>query len=192
MKKLIGIAVACGALLSSWATPQAHAQTAAPAAEIAAGGETGHAFGIGFMQTPWGLNAAEAEIYVGQSLMIDVLAGFSLYSPDGGDMRVGFGLGGGVFYRWKVWDPVALMIGGRLSFAFLNQYVTGGEAGESTVDINLEMPLRAEIYFARYLSVHAEVAGVLGIVTSGPAKGVYFGVPLTNLIAGFGATFYFN
>ena len=83
--------------------------------------------------------------------------------------------------------------------AFQRAPVPRAEVIHESTQVDIEVPLRAQIYFAGVLAVHAEVAAVLALVTNGAgflgsesvSKGTYFAVPLTNLIGAFGATYYF-
>jgi hypothetical protein len=100
------------------------------------------------------------------------------------------------------------MIGGRVEWAHSSGGGTTGVAklpqtysgtGDSD-EFAIELPARAEVYLpGGRVSVHGEVAAALALVgdgggvigSSSVGKGTYFLVPITNLIASFGATFYF-
>jgi hypothetical protein len=166
-----------------------------------------HTFGVGFSQTPSGLTGVEAEYYLGGPLVLDGTLGFDVFSPKNGGTTTVIGIGAAVFYRWKVWDDVALMVGGRLEFEHLSVGDSGTLAkpqisygGADATQINIEVPLRAQIYFASFLAVHCEVAAVLALATDDGGgilgsqsvpKGTYFSIPLTNLIGDFGVVYYF-
>lgn len=157
-------------------------------------------FGIGYGQTPGGVLGAEVEYYLG-NLMLNAHFGFLFFSPSGdADSVNSFGLAVGAFFRWKTWDNVALMIGGRLDIGHTGGGGTGTEGGDAT-QFNIEVPLRAEIYFAEILSLHAEVGPVLGIVDEGGGvlagwkdkpKGTYLDLPAVNVLATVGVTIYFR
>src|SRR5262249_48744656 len=134
-----------------------------------------HTFGIGFEETPSGLTGVSGEFFVGGPIVLDFVAGFSVFSPKGnaGSLTL-FGIGGAFAYRLRLWDDAALMSGGRLEFehgsvgsggalAKPQSYISSGSATQ----INLMFPVRGEIYFASALSVHAELAAVLALVTDG-------------------------
>jgi hypothetical protein len=163
-------------------------------------------FGIGFGQTVGGVTGLEVEYYL-SNIMLNAHFGFLFFSPDGGDSASSFAFAAGGFYRWRVWDNVAVMLGGRLGIG----HVSAPDAGElgakpqvyasgDTTQINIEVPLRAQIYFADILAVHAEVGPVLSIVGDGGnvlgsyslSKGTYLHLPLTTLLASFGVTLYFE
>jgi hypothetical protein len=164
--------------------------------------------GIGYGQTPGGVQGVTLEYYLGGTLMLNGMLGLSLISPKGSDSETVFNLAAAAFYRWKNWDNVSLMLGGRLDVAHVSapgpadklpQYIGSGDATQ----LNIELPARAQLYFAHYLAVYAEVAVVVSIVGDGGTvlqptsqvssrgKGVYVDIPLSNLIGSFGATFYF-
>lgn len=166
-------------------------------------------FGIGFGQTPGGVRGFEAEYYLG-SVMLDGHIALGLFSPSNGDSSSYFALAGGAFFRWKVYDNVALMLGGRLDFG--HAAVGGSTTGpgklpqvygssDSASQINLEFLARVQIYLGM-LSLHAEFGPVLAILPDSSGvigdswqsvrKGVYFDLPSTNLLANFGAIIYTN
>lgn len=163
-------------------------------------------FGIGFGETPGGVRGVEIEYYLG-NIMLDAHLGFFFFSPDGGDSSSSFAIALAGFYRWRVWDNVAVMLGGRLDVGHVS--APDGEgldakpqvyASGDTTQINIEVPLRAQIYFADILAVHAEVGPVLAIVGDGgtilgdisASKGTYLFLPTTTLLASFGVTLYFE
>ena len=171
---------------------------------------TNKTFGVGFGQTVGGVRGVEVEYYLG-NIMLNGHLGFLFFAPDNDnvDSSTYFAIAAGGFYRWRVWDNVAVMLGARLDIGH-----TGG--GGSSVDakpqvyqitgsatqFNIELPLRAQIYFADMLAVHAEVGpvlaiigeggGVLGESWAGVSQGVYLDLPATSLVATFGVIAYFE
>lgn len=157
-----------------------------------------HTLGIGYGETPGGVRGAELEVYLG-NLMLNAHFGFLFFSPDEGDSSNAFGLALGLFYRWKVWDNVALMLGGRVDIGHTGGGGTGS-SGDAT-QFNIEAPLRVQLYFAEILALHAEIAPVLGIVDSGggvldnwtdKSEGIYLDLPAVNVLATVGVTIYFR
>lgn len=167
--------------------------------------------GMGYGSTPGGVTGVTMEYYLGGTLMLNGIFGLTTVSPKGGGgSTTGINFAAAGFYRWKNWDNVSLMVGGRLDIAHVSapdaglgkvpQVYTG--SGDAT-EFAIEIPGRAQLYFARFLAVYAEVAVVLSIVGDGGTvltpssqvssrgKGVYLDLPLSNLIGSFGATFYF-
>jgi len=166
--------------------------------------------GLGYGSTPGGVTGVTLEYYLGGTLMLNGMFGLTTVSPKGGlGSTTGVNFAAAGFYRWKNWDNVSLMVGGRLDIAHISapsalgklpQVYTG--SGDTT-QFDIEIPGRAQLYFAHFLAVYAEVAVVLSIVgdggtalqpssqTASRGKGVYLDLPLSNLIGSFGATFYF-
>jgi hypothetical protein len=156
-----------------------------------------HTLGIGYGETPGGVRGAELEVYLG-NLMLNAHLGLLFFAPEEGDSQNAFAVAVGLFYRWKVWDNVALMFGGRLDVGFVSNATT---AGDDATQFNIEAPLRAQIYFAEILALHAEVGPVLGIVGDGggvldgwgdKGKGVWLDLPAVNVLATVGVTVYFR
>jgi hypothetical protein len=158
-----------------------------------------HAFGVGFGETPSGIFGFEAEYQLG-TVVLDGTFGFDIFSPKNGDSASVVGVGGAVLYRFKIWDDAALMAGGRLELLHITNgsSISGVTYSTDGTQVNIEIPLRGEVYFGKVLAVHGEVAAVLALVTDGigrlgsdaAPKGTYFAVPLTNLIGDFGVTFF--
>jgi hypothetical protein len=163
-----------------------------------------HGIGLGFSETPSGLKGVDLEAPLGGPLVLDLTAGFDLFSPKNGSTVTALGVGGALFYRMKVWSDVAFMIGGRVELEHVSSSSSSSmytEGNASATQVNVEFPLRAEIYFAGKLALHAEVAAVLALVTDSGggalgsqavAKGTYFAVPLTNLVSDFGVVYFFE
>lgn len=149
-------------------------------------------WGIGAIQTPAGFRGAEGEIYV-SSLMISGVVGLSLFSPDMGDNFTVFGIGGGAFYPMVERGPVALMVGGRLILGISN-------GADSSVGVDIEVPLRIQWYIGDHFAFHAETGLVLRVLGDNgdpydpiamTGKGFAFGIGPGNLVSTVGGTFYF-
>lgn len=181
------------------ATPEL-AQEGTPATTMTTVEMTGpgpaHTLGVGYGETPGGVRGAELELYLG-NLMLNAHLGLFFFAPEEGDSLNSFAVAVGLFYRWKVWDNVALMFGGRLDVG----HDSSAASGDGATQFNIEAPLRAQIYFADILAVHAEVGPVLGIVDSGggvldnwgdKSEGVWLDLPAVNVLATVGVTVYFR
>jgi hypothetical protein len=174
--------------------------------DVTVGENLDKTFGIGLGSTPGGVTGVEVEYYLGD-LMLNGHAGLVFFAPENGDSLTGFALAAGAFYRWKRYGDLAVMLGGRIDFG----YASGGSyeipskipqviEGGSSTQFNVEAMFRAEYYFAGILSIHAEVGpvlafvgengGVLGESWQSTSQGLYFELPLFQLLAGFGATIY--
>ncbi len=165
--------------------------------------------GLGYGSTPGGVTGVTMEYYLGGTLMLNGMFGLTTVSPKGGGgSTTGINFAAAGFYRWKNWDNVSLMVGGRLDIAHVSAPDNLGKlpqvyTGSDATQFDIEIPGRAQLYFAHFLAVYAEVAVVLSIVGDGGTvlqpssqlssrgKGVYLDLPLSNLIGSFGATFYF-
>lgn len=163
-------------------------------------------FGIGYGQTPGGVTGLEAEYYL-TSFMLNAHLALGLFSPDTGDSSSYFAVAVGGFYRWKVYDNVALMLGARLDIGHAS-YGGGGGAklpqtygsGDSATQFNIEGVLRTELYLGM-LSIHAEVGPVISIIgenggvfesDASLGKGFYISIPSQTLLASFGVIIYTN
>ncbi len=165
-------------------------------------------FGFGYGQTPGGLRGLQAEYYLSPQLMLNAHLALGLFSPETGDSAFAFGIAGGAFYRWKVWDRVALMLGGRLAIG----HADGGGSGElgkvpqvypgtgSATQFNIEAVMRVQLYLG-ILALQAEVGPVIAVLGDGGgvlgdwrgrSQGFYIDLPNHNLIYSIGAVIYTN
>jgi hypothetical protein len=146
-------------------------------------------WGLGVVQTISGIRGPEFEYHLSK-LLIAAMAGFAIYSPEGGDSQSMIAFGGAVFYPLLGGHDVGLFIGGRAIMGFV-------DTGDSGVNFYLEAPLRAQWYVNNHLSLHLEVGLTLAIIgdAGDPANampsGTNFGIGNTNLVNTAGATIYF-
>ncbi len=110
--------------------------------------------GIGGQRALAGSVGPHLSLHFGR-LMVNAM--FTLANDNSADAsRTFFVLAGGLFYELKTFSDGALMLGGRVDLAFLHD-------SESTTDLVLEVPLRAQWMLTELLALHLEVGVTLGV-----------------------------
>jgi hypothetical protein len=145
-------------------------QEAGLTAEAAVESPGGTTIGLGVSSTLAGAVGGEAEFWVGDKLLITALVGINSFSPDadGADSTTTIVIAGGGFYRLAGGDKTDFMVGGRLDLGL----ATGGQ---SSNQINLEVPARVEYRFTDSMSIHFETGLVLGLISEDGAVTAPFG-----------------
>jgi hypothetical protein len=148
--------------------------------------------GIGGAITLSGVAGPAATHALGPILLNGTL-GFSLAKPDGGQTTFGLRLALGAQFVLIQEPRAELSIGGRAIVGLYHGSGSGGVEGQpgyTDGTFGIEVPLRAEWFFAEHASLHGEVGAVLDIVRS-DEDGAAFSLGSTHLGAGAGATFHF-
>jgi hypothetical protein len=168
---------------------------------------TQRTFGVGYGATPGGVAGAQVEYYLA-NLMLNFHAGYSTFSPDEGESQSLFMLAGGAFWRFRSYDPVALLLGGRLSFAhapgasyMIPEAKPQVVESESSTQVNVELVAAVQVFFGGIIGVKAEVGPVISFIDGlglvgdglrGEYPGLYLRVPNANLLATFSALIYID
>ena len=148
--------------------------------------------GIGGAITLAGVAGPAATHPLGPILLNGTL-GLSLAKPDGGQTSFGLRIALGAQFTLLKEARAELSLGGRAVIGLYHSGGTGGvegTAGSTDGTFALEVPLRAQWYFADHASIHGEVGAVLDLVRS-EQDGASFSLGSTHLGAGAGATFHF-
>lgn len=134
-------------------------------------------FGIGYSQTLGGVSGLHVKYFV-KDVLIEGTVGFDLFKPKDLDPRTAVKGAVGVFYNFARFEVANLGVGARVDVGWRNgEAVTatarascrsdGSDAATcdairrgSTWQVNLEIPLLAEVFFTDHFAVNVQ-AGVL-------------------------------
>lgn len=197
---------ALAALAASTSTSLAHAAPPpqgppavdAPAIEAhPAAGPEAHGFGLGAAATLVGVAGVEAVV-TRDRLLFSLLFNASHDDPDAGQATTRLSLSGGAFYAPWRWSAARLAVGGRLDVRWAR---AGGPTATSFHQIDLEVPLRGEVYLAPRFSLHLEAGVAIEMVDEadlaapggfGRPPGTYLSIGEANLLGNAGFTVYLD
>lgn len=157
----------------------------------------GHGPGVGIEENLGGLSGA-SFVYDAGRFRVDVLFGFSHASNaanNGGDVT-DFGIGGRAFFVVHRMERADFSLGGGL--AIVRETVSDNGPDETNVQIELAAQIRV------FVAPNVSLSGALGLAVTTADNQVLLGGPVTSsngdgnfgiggqLLAGFGATYYFR
>jgi hypothetical protein len=134
-------------------------------------------FGLGYSQTLGGVSGLHLKYFI-KDFVIEGTVGFDLFKPKDMDPRTSVKGAVGVFYNFARFEIANLGVGARVDIgwrngeaitAFLRKTCLAGNndaatcsalSGGSAWQINLEVPLMAEVFFTDHFAVNIQ-AGVL-------------------------------
>lgn len=189
---LLTLALLLGSV-PSWAQGEGERAATPPQESAAARG-----FGLGAAATIGGLSGVEFA-YWGERAGFSSLFQASYQDPDGGIgvTLAQVSIGGFVNVYARTLTRVA--VGGRMGIVWLR---LGDPEDESFHQVNLELPMRAEVFLARHFSIHleggllVEILGEAGDLANGGTfgsrgEGSYVTLGGVNLLGSAGFTVYF-
>ncbi|MBL6976073.1 MAG: hypothetical protein ISR64_10105 [Deltaproteobacteria bacterium] len=120
-------------------------------------------FGLGFDQTLAGVSGISAKYWIGDFGIRGVL-GLDFIVPRSGGTRMSMNFALGVIYNFARTEAANLGIGVMADLGYNNGAATGGG---SSIQVNVEVPLTAEIFITDHFSFHISVGLAVAIIPSG-------------------------
>ena len=141
-------------------------------------------FGLGYSQTLGGVSGIQLKYYV-QDFVIEGTVGFDLFKPSSLDARTGVKGAVGVVYNFARFEIANLGVGVRADIGWRNGASASAGAirtcvdaggtsadcqkanmGSSVWQVNVEIPLVAELYFTDHFALNVQAGLLLTIATT--------------------------
>lgn len=120
-------------------------------------------FGLGFDQTLAGVSGISAKYWIGNFGIRGVL-GLDFVVPRSGGTRTGVNFALGMIYNFARTEAANLGIGVMADLGYKNAAATGSS---SSIQVNVEVPMTAEIFVTDHFSFHISVGLAIAIIPSG-------------------------
>ncbi|NOZ00354.1 MAG: hypothetical protein GXP54_00495 [Deltaproteobacteria bacterium] len=117
-------------------------------------------FGLGFDQTLAGVSGISAKYWIGDFAIRGIL-GIDFVVPRSGGTKTGVNFALGMIYNFARSEAANLGIGVMADLGYRNAASTGGD---SVIQVNVEVPLTAEVFVTDHFSFHISVGIAIAII----------------------------